>query len=81
MTTYIKFSADWCGPCKLLAQAIDKLSSAPPMESFNVDEDGEMVNKYKVRGIPTIIKLEGGEEVDRLVGTPTLVELANFLEV
>lgn len=80
MISYIKFSADWCGPCKILTETLSKLTT-PPIESINIDEDNGLVEKYKVRGIPTIIKLEDGVEIDRLVGTVTLVDLANFLEV
>lgn len=80
MISYMKFSADWCGPCKVLSETLSKLT-LPPIESINIDEDNGLVDKYNVRGVPTLIKLEDGVEIDRLVGTVTLVELANFFEV
>ena len=57
----VDFYADWCGPCKMLADiaVIGKL---------NVDENEEIATRYGVMSIPTLILFKGGEVVDKKVG-------------
>ncbi len=68
----IDFYADWCGPCKYIKPYFngleEKYKDKIEFETVNVDEDDEMVEKYKIRAMPTIIFLKDGKEVDRMVG-------------
>lgn len=64
--------ADWCGPCKMMAPLFEEVAKSyegkVKMGKINVDESPGVPGKFGVTGIPTIIFLKDGKEVDRLVG-------------
>lgn len=70
--TMVDFWAEWCGPCKALGPTIDALADEytgkVKVYKLNVDENPETAQKFKIRGIPTIIFLKNGQFVDQLVG-------------
>jgi thioredoxin 1 len=76
----IKFSASWCSPCKVLTSIIENNPPAIPLIEIDIDEDYELAAKYKVRGVPTLIVVENGEEIKRKVGLITAVQLKQFVE-
>jgi len=63
MKKAIRFTANWCGPCKAYGPIFDKvLEDNKDWESIvvNVDENSEMASRYGVRGIPmTILEIDG----------------------
>ena len=70
--TLVDFYADWCGPCQMMAQVIEKIATEVPDDTqigkVNVDENQELAIKYDVESIPTLILFENGEEKKRLLG-------------
>lgn len=68
----VDFFATWCGPCKMMAPIIDKLSEAykgkVKMGKLDVDENPETSGQYGIQSIPTIIFFKNGEMVEQLVG-------------
>lgn len=68
----VDFWAEWCGPCKSLAPALEDASNDLGEKiivyKINIDQNPTTPQKYGVRGIPTIIFFKGGEVVDRQVG-------------
>lgn len=68
----VDFWASWCGPCRMLAPVIEKLSEAytgrAVFGKVNVDDEQELAVRYNVMSIPTIIFFKGGKEIDRKVG-------------
>ncbi len=63
--------AEWCGPCKMLSPVIDELSEELSDVNFyklNVDESDEVVRKYSVMSIPTLLIFEDGELKNTSVG-------------
>jgi thioredoxin 1 len=68
----VDFFATWCGPCKMMAPTIEKLSEEyagkVKIGKFDVDDNPEWSGKYSVQSIPTIIFFKNGEMVDQLVG-------------
>lgn len=68
----VDFWASWCGPCKMIAPALEELAAEHAGElvvaKVNVDDNAEYAGKYGVRGIPTLLLFSGGEIVDRVVG-------------
>jgi len=75
----LKFWAPWCGPCKQLSAKMKSISSPIPIEEVNVDEQPHIASEYQVMGIPTLIIVEGKQEIDRLSGNVSIEQLLNFL--
>ena len=68
----VDFWAPWCGPCKLIAPVVEKLSEELDgkvrFAKVNVDENAQYAAKYGVQGSPTLLFVKDGEVVDRVVG-------------
>jgi thioredoxin 1 len=68
----VDFWAPWCGPCLRLATAIDdvceELAGQVKFVKVNVDVDGDLANRFEVRGIPNLVLFKNGKPVDRIIG-------------
>ena len=68
----VDFWADWCGPCKMLAPAVEGLAKDYEgrvlVGKVNVDEEPELARRFGVMSIPTVVFLKNGQEFDRKVG-------------
>jgi thioredoxin 1 len=75
----VDFWAEWCGPCKALAPILDEIDSEmsgkAKVVKVNVDEAGELAQKYGIRGIPTLIFFKDGEVKSTLVGNQPKAEI------
>ena len=82
--TVIDFWAEWCGPCRMIAPIIEKLSDEYKDKALigkvDVDNNPEVAFKYGIRSIPTILILKDGEEVKRHVGYTTQANLAQLVD-
>ena len=68
----VDFSADWCGPCKMLAPTIEEIAKEyegkVKVGKVNIDEFAQLAIKYGVASIPTVILFKDGQAVDKSVG-------------
>ena len=68
----IDFYADWCGPCKMMSPIIDEiaeeLGEKVKVGKVNSDENMNLLEKYGIMSIPTIIIFENGEVSKTFVG-------------
>ena len=64
--------APWCGPCKMVAPALEKLASEyagrVKIAKLNVDENPTTASNYGIRNIPTLILFKGGEVAQTFIG-------------
>ena len=68
----VDFYADWCGPCKVMAPAVDEIARTymgrALVAKLDTDRAQRTAGGFGIRGIPTTIVFKGGKEVDRRVG-------------
>ena len=78
----VDFSAEWCGPCKMLAPAVEAASEKHTDVNFyrlNIDNAMDIARKFRVMSIPTLIVFENGEEVNKSIGLISGDELEDLL--
>jgi thioredoxin 1 len=73
------FSAPWCQPCKALGPTMDRVSEQIQINKINIDYEADIVQKYGVRNIPTIILVENGQEVRRFTGNRSYNDIISFI--
>lgn len=68
----IDFFAEWCGPCKMLAPAVEDISSEMAGKAkvfkIDVDKEGSIAQKYGIMSVPTVLIFQNGKPVDKMVG-------------
>lgn len=83
----VDFWAEWCGPCKMIAPALEEIASEHAgkltVAKLNVDDNPDTARRYDVMSIPTLLVFQGGEPVKRLVGAKgkgqLLQDLSEFI--
>ena len=80
----VDFWAEWCGPCKQIAPALDEISvelgDKLTIAKVNIDDNPESPSKYGVRGIPTLILFKDGEIAATKVGAVPKSALKEWIE-
>mgnify|MGYP000052318121 FL=1 len=74
----VDFYAPWCGPCKQLEPTLEEINV--PVVKLDVDENPEIAQEYGVMSVPTLGLFEGGQELDRIVGTIGKTEINELYE-
>jgi len=76
--------AAWCGPCRMIAPTIESLASELNgkvlVGKLNVDENQQTAARFSVQGIPTLLILQNGREVDRIVGVESRESILKRLQ-
>lgn len=80
----VDFWATWCGPCRMIAPAIEQLASEfegrAVVAKMDVDHNPQVPMQFGVRSIPTLLFFKDGRVVDQLVGAVPKKQLANKLD-
>ena len=81
--TLVLFSADWCGPCKILSPNLEKIEEEIGdkliIVKADISEIGDYTQKYGIRNIPTCVLIEGETEISRFSGSKKPDEIKTFL--
>ncbi len=77
----LHFTAQWCGPCKQMQPALQRLHAEGwDIREVDADRLPQYVRAYKVQNLPTVVLLSGGQEVDRIVGLAPYEQLHQRLQ-
>jgi thioredoxin 2 len=80
----VDFYADWCGPCKMMAPAVDELARTTVgralVTKLDTDASQRTASRFQIRGIPTSIVFRGGKEAKRQTGAVPLPALKAMLD-
>ena len=79
----VDFWAEWCGPCRQIAPALEEiakeLDGKVKIVKLNVDENPHTASKYGVMSIPTLMIFKGGEMASRQVGAAPKAKLQQWI--
>jgi thioredoxin 1 len=80
----VDFWAEWCGPCRMIAPALEELAAGAlsgkvKVVKLNVDENPKTAAKYNVMSIPTLMVFKNGEMASRQVGAAPKAKLEQWI--
>jgi thioredoxin 1 len=79
----VDFWAEWCGPCRMIAPALDEIAGVMgekvKIVKLNVDENPQTASKYGVMSIPTLMIFKDGEMASRQVGAAPKAKLQQWI--
>jgi thioredoxin 1 len=80
----VDFWAPWCGPCRLMGPLVEEvakeLDGKLAVGKVNVDDHGDLAQRFNVLSIPTFIVFKGGKQVDQFSGSMSKDDLKMKLE-
>ncbi len=79
----VDFWAEWCGPCRMIAPALEEIATAVgdkvKIVKLNVDENPDTAAKYGIMSIPTLLMFKNGEIASRQVGAAPKQKLQQWI--
>jgi thioredoxin 1 len=80
----VDFSAEWCGPCKMLAPVLSevkkKVGDKVKIIKIDIDKNESLATSFKVQSVPTLMIFQKGETKWRQSGLMTAVQLESILQ-
>ncbi|WP_137156996.1 thioredoxin [Rhizobium sp. FKL33] len=79
----VDFWAEWCGPCKMIAPALEELASEyagkVKIAKLNIDDNPQLAAQFGVRSIPTLAMFKAGQVADIKVGASPKTALSAWI--
>jgi thioredoxin 1 len=79
----VDFWAEWCGPCRMIAPALEEIAGSlgdkVKIVKLNVDENPDTAAKYGIMSIPTLMIFKSGELASRQVGAAPKAKLEQWI--
>jgi thioredoxin 1 len=83
MKHIIRFTANWCSPCKVYAPTFERVASEIPgmkFETIDVDSADPRIIEYGIRGVPTTVVLENGNVIRKQSGNMSEIQLKELIK-
>jgi thioredoxin 1 len=78
-TMLVSFSTDWCGPCKMLKEELNKIQTQTPIYRINAEEDADFARIYGIRSVPTMKMFKEGNVINTTVGLRSSTEINKLI--
>ena len=80
MKKILRFTADWCGPCKAMAKNIGEADiSGVTIEVIDIDKNEETAIYYGIRSVPTLVMVKDDDVVKKHTGVMTPSQLKEWI--
>lgn len=76
----LKFSAEWCMPCKMLEESLQAEPLSVEVEEVDVDANRDLAIEYSIRSVPTLVYIKEGREIARVTGAKSVAELQKWVD-
>lgn len=79
--TFVKFGAEWCGPCKLLDKTLGEFEKTAEINviKYDIDEVPELATKFDIMSVPTVRVYKDGEYIGNFVGAVPTAFIKNVI--
>jgi len=78
-TMLVSFSTDWCGPCKVLKEELNKVQNQTPIYRINAEEDADFSRAFGIRSVPTMKIFKEGSVINTAVGFKSATEIDKLI--
>ena len=81
-TVLLDFYADWCGPCRMVSPIVDEIAEERndiKVGKINVDEEGELAERFAIFSIPALVVIKDGKIVNQSVGARPKAQILAML--
>lgn len=81
MNRILRFTASWCGPCKMLSESLQNANLSLPVEVVDIDVFPDIATEFGIRSVPTLVMMDGNIEVKRVTGAISSKEIAEWANI
>lgn len=82
--TVVDFWAPWCGPCKMMSPVMEEMAKKYgeriKFVRFNIDENKEIPQRYKVMSIPSLVLFKDGQAKEKVTGFYNAEQLSHYFD-
>ncbi len=78
----LDFWATWCGPCQMIAPVLEEIAAdneSVTVAKINVDEEMELAMQFGITSIPTLIVMDKGQPVGKMIGFRPKADIEKLL--